>query len=820
MEQSIADFLKDTFPDFEHLHFGDDTETANSDDKPESEAAMEDNNNQDEDSVSWTESDLDLVKTQSVTNTDMEVKTTTCSRNSKDGLLDEQSMQTGSMLYGSWDDFNSDQAEDQQLSLHEEQCKEELKIHADQMTKEQAHVQVEDVSFMEKVPGMVVEEKTSHLLPFQMSDNPEDKSSTSEEEITDLEDIEERAIQNAQDNEELNYLNEKSQEDPTMSIDVQSRDDMKEFTEDDHVREEESLADYPSDLSQSEDEDSNECHEEEPSHMNTKLGEAHLQTDKEHGFCLMENQDITSRDDDSKRKNNSINPVDAYIKNDLDVEDVCDSNADKHNSRLANTVESVDSENFQTIALLDENGEGYTNEEPDYHSDSSSDEDYMRKKFMTSHEQDNTLAKDIVECEEEDTEDTDSQNIEICDVGGLSGVPAFPEAGMVDSRTDCSSAYSSHSSENPNIVVSHLESNSVKPDENNTDHENEFSNIGENLNTLLPETFWSLTDKDSLKLDEYDWDVNEDEVICDEEDNFLEELENEEEMERDWEKECERIEAFNTYYKSFEDEENFCRSHKVTFCLEPKSTLYEEEYSSSDEELNTNVSELHPAEPSSDLHQSNKEHNSKPLEVLDAGENIHNVQPETLWSPTILMDEDNVELNEYDHDIQGEDFKKLSSIEVSYDENMKLFLEEQMNDGQEVKRDLRQEQARTEVFDRCNRDREDEVPDISHSFMFMDQESSQTEDNESSEQESNTEDDTSNRKTEDQSDSDEPQSCTQCFYPGRQKLQKHLQKINKTQKEPKSKCLILLKSVLAVSLATAVGVLSYWWATDSLDWIF
>lgn len=131
--------------------------------------------------------------------------------------------------------------------------------------------------------------------------------------------------------------------------------------------------------------------------------------------------------------------------------------------------------------------------------------------------------------------------------------------------------------------------------------------------------------------------------------------------------------------------------------------------------MNTNVSELHPAEPSSDLHLSNKEHNSKPLEDLYAGENIHSVQPEELWSPTILIEEDNVELNEYDHDIEGEDFQTLNSI---YDEHMKLFLEEQMKDGEEVKRDLMQEEARTEVFNRCNKDCEDDgkCPFMKHTY--------------------------------------------------------------------------------------------------------
>lgn len=550
----IPAFFNKNIKDFEHRHFGDDTETAHSGDKPETGAAMEDNNNQDEDSVSWTESRVDLEKTQSFTSTDVEVETS--SRNSKDGFLDEQSMKTGPMVYGSCDHYDSDEEktppEDQQLSLQEKKLREdESETHKEtsdihRMTKEQAHVRMED-------PGMVMKEKASHLLSFQMVENLEEKSSASEEEITDPEDIEEHAFQHAQDNKERNNFIE---DDPTMSIDVQPRDDIKIFTEDDPVSVVEGLADYPSDLSQSEDED---CPEGEPSHMNSELDEMHLRADD--CFDQMENQAITSTDADIKRKNKAMNPADTatYIKNDLDVEDVCEGNnshADKGNSGIENTVESADSENFPSIALLDESHKGDTNEQRDYESDISSDEDYMRKN-IASHEQENTFAKEAVECEKDDMEDTDSQNVEICDAGGLSGVQAFPEAGMVDP-----SRYGSYASDNSNSSLSRLLSNFVKPDKDDAEHNNDVLNTGEDHNTLFPETFWRLVDEDSLKLDEYDWEVNEEEVICDEEEDFPEELENEEEMERDWEKERERIEAFNIYYKSLEGEENICK------CLE------------------------------------------------------------------------------------------------------------------------------------------------------------------------------------------------------------------------------------------------------------
>lgn len=70
------------------------------------------------------------------------------------------------------------------------------------------------------------------------------------------------------------------------------------------------------------------------------------------------------------------------------------------------------------------------------------------------------------------------------------------------------------------------------------------------------------------------------------------------------------------------------------------------------------------------------------------------------------MDEGNVELKEYDHDIRREDLGKLNSSEVVCDER-KHFTEEQKTDGQDVKRE-RHEQAKTEVLNRCNKEPENE----------------------------------------------------------------------------------------------------------------
>nr|XP_055024390.1 protein PFC0760c [Misgurnus anguillicaudatus] len=700
------------------------------------------------------EPDEDLAETQSCTDTDLEVETENCFRNSMDGLLDDQSGKS---------DERKTRAED-----HEEERKDnELEILAEtsdihQMT---AHFQVEDVGLLEKVPTEETKEETSHLLSCQMADEPEDTSSASDEDET-SETFEEHVFQHAPDNKEANDFKQLNLEDSsTQLMKVKSRDEMKEFTEDDHVGAEEGLADYPSDRSESENESSGEGHEGDP---NIKVDAENLEAD----FLV-----IASMDDENER-NRGINPA----------EMVTDSgNAKK----------------------------SYMNEQHDYDSDISSDDDddngptvYMHE-TIASQEPENPYTNDFVrdwksiECEEAYIH-PDSQNPERHDAGGLSDTPALPET--VDSRMESPSAYETHTSENPN--------NSVRQLDPSRSYSN-VSNVGENLNTLLPETFWNLIEQDNLKFD--DWDVNEEEAICNEE-----EVENEEEeMERDWEKERARIEAFNTYYTSFEGEDNVGRSPKVTFCLETESIQYEDEYSSSEEEPSTDISELYPAEPNVvDIHQSNKEHNSKPLEVSDAAENIQTVTPETLWSSKLLIDEENLKFNDSDHDIDGDDVHKPDTSEVICDEKEPFFKKLKYED-QEIKGDREQEQSGAEYMYHIEfTEWENEVTERSHKYtLSLDQESSQNEDNESSEQESNTEDDNSNIKTKDLSESDEPKERR--LYTGKQKvLPKGLQKPDKKLKEPKSKCLVLLRSVLALSLATAVGVLSYWWVTDSLDWIY
>lgn len=582
-----------TEANFDHLHSDDDVNV------PQNEPDMEDDNSQRESSGS--ESDIDLEWA------NREEETKNFSENNRNFSLDEQSMKAGSLPCGSRDgddaDENKTQTQNQQLSLHDEECREkEVETDADihQMNKEQA----EDVSMLEmflpKGTDYDLEtmspETPSHLLSYQMVDKPENESSTSKEDRLELGSTEEHVLQHAPDDNELNCfsaIKSTLQDWPEASMEVQSGDEMKEFTEEDHEnheREEEGLAEYPSDLSQSDSGDSSEGHEGgQPTHMDTKLAQVQVE-ELDYSYEMKKLEEpplnykvVTSRNDDVQVKDGCMDPVDmlTYVKNeDLKVETPGKSDDDilfqtkqdsirddEYNSEISNTGESSDfgiSANFQSNS-----SESYMIEQPDYDSDISSDGEYCKSQEenpdYTSHtilEEKNSAAmkqkhnfmkdfardRNSIDHEIEDVVVTDSQK-EVCDVEHFSSNPASPKAGMEGSSE-------TYSSENRSVSESHpLEAKNNK-EHDNSEH-SEVSDIGENINTLLPGTFWTLMDDHNLKLDEYDWDINDKDVICDEEDYFQEELENdEEETERDWEKEKTRIEAFNRFYQTAEGEEN------------------------------------------------------------------------------------------------------------------------------------------------------------------------------------------------------------------------------------------------------------------------
>lgn len=593
----VVSFLKiKTETNFEDLHFDEDSATAHSVNIPQNESDMEDDNSHKESGES--DSDIDFEWTK------REEETKNCSENNRNFSFDEQSTKAGSMLCGSWDDDDTDenktQTQNQQLSLHDEECREnEVDVH--QTNKEQA----EDLSVLEMVLPKVSDydletmstETTSHLLSYQMVDKPENESSTSKEDRMELGSTEEHVLQHGPDDNKLNCFSaiKSTLQDWTVaSMEVKSGDEMKEFTEEDHEnheREEEGLAEYPSDLSQSDSGDSSEGNEGgQPNRIETKLDEVQVE-DLGCSFGMKNLEEpplsykfVTSRDDDVQRKDKCMDPSDmlTHVKNeDLDVETPGKSDddflfqtkqdsirEDEYNSEISNTGESSDfgiSANFQFNS-----SESYINEQLGYDSDISSDGDYRKSQEENPDsltKQEHNFTKDFAtdwnssEHGVVDVVITDSQE-EVCDGEDFLSIPASTEAGIESSSE-------TYSSENRSVSKSHpIEAISVKPDKNNKEHNSEVSDIGENINTLLPGTFWTIMDDHNLKFDEYDWDINGEEVICDEEDYFQEELENDgEETERDWEKEKARIEAFNRFYQPAEGEENKSNAYFVNIYI-------------------------------------------------------------------------------------------------------------------------------------------------------------------------------------------------------------------------------------------------------------
>ncbi len=576
-------FLIETETNFEHLNFDEDAANAHSINVPQNEPDMEDDDNHRESSGS--DSDIDLKWT------NREEETKHCFENNRNFSLDEQSMEAGSTLCGSWDDNDAvkhkTQTQNQQLSFHKEDCREsEFEIHEDihQMSKEKS----EDVNVLEMVLPKGTQcgldtETTSHLLSYHMVDKSESESSTLKEERMEPDSTE--VLQHVPDDEQLNRLSaiqSTSQDWPVASVEAQSMDEINEFTEEDHEdheRDEEGLAEYPSDLSQSDSGDSSEVPEDgQPNHMDTKPAEVQAvglgcsYETKNPEEPLLPYSVVTSReDDDVQKKDECMDPADmlTYAMNE-DVETTTEKTDDdvlfqtdaEYHREISNVGESSDygiSENFQSNP-----NQSYMNEQPDYDSDFSSDGDDCLKnqedipEFISNtvsedkntplQKQEHTFTKEFaadwhsIEHEVVDGVVKDSLKPEMCNVEGLSSTRGTVMEGSTE--TD--------SSENTSVGESHP---SVKTDQNNKEHNSEHSEVsdtGETINTLLPGMFWS---QDILTLDEYDWDINGEEVICDEEDNYLEELENDgDETERDWEKEKARIEAFNRYYESVEEE--------------------------------------------------------------------------------------------------------------------------------------------------------------------------------------------------------------------------------------------------------------------------
>ncbi|XP_051524783.1 uncharacterized protein LOC127424040 isoform X2 [Myxocyprinus asiaticus] len=421
---------------------------------PQRQTAMVDNHNHRDTSEPLTMSAQQmLIRKRKINN---------CSENSEDCLLDEQSMKTASMVYESWDDNNSienkTQVQHQQLNVCEEESTEsESEMHAEtsdlhQMENEQD--QAEDVSLLELIPTkgtrhdlgaeyhMVMEKTTSHLLSCQMLDKLKNRVDP------------EHVFQHATNDNKFSAIESELHDCPKVSTEDESEDEIKEFTEDDHERVEKGLADYSSDLSESENEGNSESHEGGIPTDISKRSEKQVV----HCFHEIENLATTSAHDDIQ-KESSMDPQDmATLKNEeLDVEaisgkydaendyeHVCvnyqlfnDSlETEKDNRRVSDFGESSDFGNVQSIAKMETYSEKYINEQPDYDSDISSHGDYnksqgeegdpishIRKevKNIDLPERKHSFTKDFtrdwksIECDEVDIEDTDHRSPGICD---------------------------------------------------------------------------------------------------------------------------------------------------------------------------------------------------------------------------------------------------------------------------------------------------------------------------------------------------------------------------------------------------------------------
>ncbi|XP_036435182.1 glutamic acid-rich protein [Colossoma macropomum] len=453
-----------------------------------------------------------------------------------------------------------------------------------------------------------MEETSSGLAPSEM---PEERSSGSDEEGPENCSTREQTFQcdsNGNMDEPFTAIK------PNMSAGYRAGDDLREFTEEDQEQIEESLADYPSDLSQSETE---ECAESARDQLSTlldsSLGLSNDQLNKTKDLSHAEEDnlqeedkpmDFTSTDSDSEIKEPEVQTISEAADVDASFQS---ENADEDDVEESLTNDSSTEEDTRNQGMGDERdaSNGNNQDQPDYDSDISSDHStsqeenpggYVRhEEELKCNIQQNDYIEDLGRADLDidyigiDTEDKDGSN---------------PE--MDSDFTNASSfSYTEYCNKEPNEEPTELHPTlqSVQLDPTIKEQDvplAEVLNSVRDTNTLISEVFWSselLMSENELLLDEYDWDLTGQqqlEVNVGEEENqedaeeALEELDSDddgEEKARDWEQEKTRIEAFYRYYDQDEPEEKADRNHKVTFCLDHESSEYEEESESSEEEL-------------------------------------------------------------------------------------------------------------------------------------------------------------------------------------------------------------------------------------------
>ncbi|TSN76599.1 Deoxyribonuclease gamma [Bagarius yarrelli] len=220
----------------------------------------------------------------------------------------------------------------------------------------------------------------------------------------------------------------------------------------------------------------------------------------------------------------------------------------------------------------------------------------------------------------------------------------------------------------------------------------------------------------------------------------------------------------------------------------------------------------------------------------DATEMTKNTITEVLWSSSLLMDEDNLRLEEYDWDLPADE---TFMIHLGEGENQE-YTEEAVgkldidnddddddDDDEGNKRDWEQEKTRIEAFYRFYSDQaEPEVKvERNHKVSFhLDKESSSSEcyeDSDSTEEELDSDHNTPDLnilKPEYHSESDED-PLEMPYYTDRSKMPlKKQEPVNASVKQPpyRNKCLAVLKSMLAFGLLTTIGIVSFWWASENM----
>ncbi|KAF5901506.1 TRAF3-interacting JNK-activating modulator-like, partial [Clarias magur] len=433
------------------------------------------------------------------------------------------------------------------------------------------------------------------------SQTPEDTSSETDEELP----------QNPNTTEQTSHCQSVDTKDepflamnPTIADKYYVRDDMKEFTEEDQEQREESLADYPSDLSHSETEEPAENATTPPFTLIDLSSSGECSTDRMEDFSNAEHENFQNKDSPVLDHNSGIK--------DLEVE----STSGSENVDVSFQKGTFDEEDVQECLTNDRNTEddGKCSEDKqevsdviDQESYSSSDDHSTSKdeqNFVSSVKQEEETnhvthhdysTEDMVRMDNDvdyiipDTMDRDANNLEIQNLRDLSS--DVEERGFTNTN---SILHDEEFKTEPTESHSRIDSGQSDTAMNDKLYSEASYDVGD-ARSIIPEALWSsalLMDEGNLCLDEYDWDVSaedsykiipgngenqqytEEDLGIDDDDDDDEEDRND----RDWELEKTRIEAFYSFYgDQTEPEDDVGRNHKVTFDLDHESSECDDE---------------------------------------------------------------------------------------------------------------------------------------------------------------------------------------------------------------------------------------------------